>query len=284
MRKLFQGATFKLCLVIVAALLIGTGAATLLHGKTTPVNTVVSMLTAPLQHAASFLAQQLSGFSVSFRSSNYYRQELADLQAENDALRDQLVEFEKAKQKNEMYQEFYGLKQEHSDYEFVEAAVIGRDAAADIYTALTLNKGSKAGVAVGDPVIYGKNLVGIITQVSPLQCTVKTLLSTNSNVGVYELGTNESGYVTTTRELSAQGYCRMPGLDAATTIAPGGTVCTSGTTGKFPRDLLVGTVIQVLDDTLDISSYALIQPSAPFSALRDVFIITAFEGQEGAAP
>jgi len=278
MRKFFRGTAFKLSLLIITALLVGTLAAAGLHGRTTPANAVVNTILSPLQRLSAQAAQGLSFFSLSFRSSAHLTRELEELQQENANLRDQLVDYEQAKKKNEMYQEFYGLKEEHTDYSFAEAAIIGRDSA-DAYGDFTLNKGSRHGISVGDAVVFGKSLVGVIVQTAPFEAKVRTLLNPAFNVGVYELSSNETGYISTDAALSAEGLCRMPELNAGTAIAPGGVICTSGITGNYPRDLHIGTVKQLLDDPVNISSYALIQPSAPFADLKDVFVITSFEGK-----
>jgi len=278
MRKFFRGTAFNLSLLIIAALLTGTAAAAGMHGRTTPANVVVNTILSPLQRLSAQAAQGLSFFSLSFRSSAYLTREMAELQQENARLRERLVDYEQAKKKNEMYQEFYGLKEEHADYSFAEAAIVGRDSA-DAYGDFTLNKGTRHGISVGDAVVFGKSLVGVIVQAAPFESKVRTLLNPEFNVGAYDLSSNEIGYISTDAALSAEGLCRMPELDAGTAIAPGGVVCTSGITGNYPRDLHIGTVTQLLDDPVNISSYALIQPSAPFADLKDVFVITAFEGK-----
>ena len=59
----------------------------------------------------------------------------------------------------------------------------------------------------------------------------------------------------------------------------GGIVCTSGVGGIFPRDLIIGTIVDVVDGTVDISASAVIEPGIDISKLTDVFIITSFDGQ-----
>lgn len=131
------------------------------------------------------------------------------MRSQVDSLREQLVDYEQAKYKNEFYQEFLGLKEEHSDYVFAEAAVIGRDAAGRFGT-VTLNKGSINDIRVNDPVIYGEYLVGVVASVTPTQCTVNTILNRMS-VSAYEVRTRDLGFVTSTVELAEQGaaICRV---------------------------------------------------------------------------
>ena len=71
----------------------------------------------------------------------------------------------------------------------------------------------------------------------------------------------------------------MPGLASSTAVTAGGIVCTSGVGGIYPRDLIIGTIVDVVDGTVDISASAIIKPSVEFTEITDVFIITSFDGQ-----
>ena len=188
------------------------------------------------------------------------------------------MDYEEVVYKNAFYKEFLELKEEHEDYEFAEAAVIGRDSA-DKFSTLTLNRGSAGGIAVNDPVIYGKYLVGVVASVTPTQCVVNTILNPSVNVSAYETRTREVSYVTTTTQLSDEGHCSFTNLSAGTAVTDGGIVCTAGVGGVYPSDLIIGTVVDIVDASVDISASAIIEPGVDFSQLTDVFIITDFNGQ-----
>ena len=143
----------------------------------------------------------------------------------------------------------------------------------------TLNKGSAHDISVNDPVIYGKYLVGVVSSVTPTQCTVNTILNPKVNVSAYEVRTRDLGYVTSTVALAQEGHCHMPGLASSTAVTAGGIVCTSGVGGIFPRDLIIGNIVDVVDGTVDISASAIIEPGIDFAEITDVFIITSFDGQ-----
>ena len=85
------------------------------------------------------------------------------------------------------------------------------------------------------------------------------------------------------RSCPGKGLCRLPGLVKTTAVAPGATVVTSGIGGIFPRNLIIGTVKEIVDDPADISSYAVIEPGVKITDLEDVFIISSFDGQLSAA-
>ncbi len=282
MNRFYRTRTFKIFAAVLVVLILGIATAAALHSNTSPTNSVISTVFSPLQRASSFLAQQLSEFSINFKSSATLSKQIDDLNAEIENLREQLIDYEQMKNQNDLYREFLELKEDNPDYKFSEAAVIGRDAANPLST-FVLNRGTTDDVAVNDPVIYGKYLVGVVTSVTLTQCTIKTIMNPDVNVSAYEIRTRELGFVTSTPKLAQDGLCIMPGLPDTTAISPGGMVCTSGVGGIYPRDLIIGTVTKVTDSTTDISASATIETQVDFGALTDVFIITDFDGQGASA-
>ena len=280
MSRFFKSSGFKLFAIILAALIAGSIISVASRSGSSPFTRVVSVVFGPAQRLASAISSDLKGLPISFRSSSYYKSETQRLQKEIDSLREQMVDYEDVLHENEFYKEFLDLKEEHSDYKFAQAAIIGRDAA-DRFGSFTLDKGSVNGIEVNDPVIYGKYLVGVVKSVTPTQCVVNTILNPNTNVSAYEVRTKEVSYVTTTAEYSKQSICIMPGLSPSTSVSTGGIVCTAGVGGKYPADLIIGTVSDIVDATTDISAYAEIQTGVDFSQLTDVFIITEFSVKSG---
>ncbi len=281
MIRFFKSTAFKIFAVIAAALTAGSVFALATRSGSSPLTSAVSFVFSPITRLSSYVAAEFENLPISFRSSSALAVRVEELEKQVDSLTEQLVDYEQAKNKNKFYQEFLGLKEEHSDYQFAEAAVIGRDAA-DSLGNFTLNKGSLSGISVNDPVVYGEYLVGVVESVAPNQCTVSTILNPKVNVSAYEVRTRDLGFVNSSVELAREGYCCMPGLSSSTAVTAGGIVCTSGVGGIFPRDLIIGTIVDVVDGTVDISASAIIQPSVDFSEITDVLIITAFDGQTAA--
>ncbi len=279
MIRFLKSTAFKIFAVVAAALLAGSVFAFASRSGSSPLTSVTGVIFGPLSRLTSYVSAEISKLPISFKSSSALAVEIKDLEKKIDKLTEQLVDYEQIKHKNEFYQEFLGLKEEHSDYVFAEAAIIGRDAA-DNLGSFTLNKGSLNDISVNDPVIYGKYLVGVVASVTPTQCTVNTILNPKVNVSAYEVRTRDLGFVTSTVALAQEGHCHMPGLSSSTAVTAGGIICTSGVGGIFPRDLIIGTIVDVVDGTVDISASAVIQPGVDFSLMTDVFIITSFNGQQ----
>ena len=279
MIRFFKSTAFKIFACVAAALLAGSLFALTTRSGSSPLTSAVSFVFSPISRLSSYIVSEFSNIPVSFRSSTELAKEVAALEKEVDDLKDQLVDYEQAKSKNAFYQEFLEIKEKHNDYVFAEAAIIGRDSASHLGS-FTLNKGSLNDIRVNDPVIYGNYLVGVVASVTPNQCTVNTILNPKVNVSAYEVRTRDLGYVTSTVALAREGHCHMPGLPSSTSVTAGGIVCTSGVGGIFPRDLIVGNIVDIVDGTVDISASAIIEPGTDFSELTDVFVITHFDGQK----
>ena len=208
MIRFFKSTAFKIFAVIAAALMAGSVFALVSRSGSSPLTSAVSFVFGPLTRLTTYVAAQFEELPISFKSSSDLAMQVDDLEKKVDSLMEQLVDYEQVKHKNEFYQEFLELKEEHSDYEFAEAAIIGRDAA-DNLGYFTLNKGSLSGISVNDPVIYGEYLVGVVESVTPTQCTVSTILNPKVNVSAYEVRTRDLGFVTSSVELAQQGHCSM---------------------------------------------------------------------------
>lgn len=188
--KFYKSRTFKIFIGVLVVLIIGVAAAAAMHSGSSPANSVISTVFSPLQRASSFLAQKFSAFSINFKSSATLSKQVDELNKEIEDLQSQLVDYEQMKSQNALYKEFLELKESHKDYKFCEASVVGRDAANPL-SAFVLNRGSNDGIAVNDPVIYGKYLVGVVTSVTLTQCTIKTILNPSVNTSAYEIRTRD---------------------------------------------------------------------------------------------
>lgn len=278
MGEFFRSKKFKILACVVAALLVGTVFATVSHNGSSPVASVLSAAFSPVERFSSFLAEKTKDFKVHFRSAAFYAERVEELEEEVEKYQVQLVEYEQAKQKLAVYEEFLEIKEENPDFEFEDASIIARDSA-DMYYSFVISKGSNAGISVNDPVIYGKYLVGVVSSVKLNTAVIKTVLDPEVNAGAYDIQSREYGYVTTTNSLSADGKCMLPGLKKTTSITGGSVICTSGIGGIYPKDLIIGTVEEVLNDTQSVSVYAVINPGVEIADLQDVFVIKSFDGQ-----
>jgi rod shape-determining protein MreC len=275
MKRIFKSNRFKLILVIVACLLVGALiSAANGHGETAQ-STVVGTVFAPCHYVAQKIADGIDKISGNISGDAEYEKQITELQDELGDLRSQLVDYENLKKQNELYKEFLELKEENEDYEFEEASIIGRDSA-DIYESFTISKGLASGVEVGDAVLYGKYIIGVIDKVYPDYSIVQSILDVNFNVSAYEIISNEISYVTGNASLAKRGKCKMANLNSSTKITYGSIICTAGISGTVPKGLLIGTVDEICDETTDISSYAVITPGVDVTEISSCFVLTNY--------
>lgn len=276
--KFYKTKSFKLFLAVIAAVIVGAIIAAATHSGTSPLSSALGTLTQPLQKVSTYVGNYIDSYCDYFRSANALKEENAELKQQLVDYQQELADYEDTKRTLTVYEEFLGVKEEHPDFKFLSAEVLSRDTS-DVYGSFKLDKGSAKGVEVNDPVIYGKSLVGIVSDVSLTNCTVKTISNPDVNAAVYETRSNEVGYVTGFEEGIDKSICKMPGLSKDSNVAAGGIVLTTGIGGVFPKDLIVGTVTEIAKSKSDISYYAQIESAVDFSVLTDVFIITDFDSQ-----
>ena len=278
MKRFFRSRGFKNLVVIAVVIFVGVLTAAFTRNASSPITSALGTVFSPLQKLSATISEKLSDVSFSFESASFYAEENKELKKELEEYRKQLADYNEMKKKVDSYEEFYGIKKQNPDFKFCYGNVLSRDVA-DAYGSFTLNIGSKDGVEVDDPVIYGEYVVGIVKKVNFSTCVVYTIIDPRVNVGAMESGTREYGYVSGDASLYKDGLCKLSGLDSSTSVVGGGIVCTSGAGGVFPDGLLIGQVNAVQNDEISSGFYAEIKPFAELSKISDVFVITAFEGQ-----
>lgn len=278
MRKFIKSTQVKTFLFVFAALLAGIVLAAVGRTQTSPLTKAVSVVFTPLQKVSGIVSEKVRWFSSSFASASTLKNENDALRAKLADYETQLIDYDETVRKLRSYEKMLGVQKEHKDFSTVPANVIGTDKA-DLFSSLVLDKGSTDDVQAGDPVISGNYLVGIVKKVNPTDCVVHTLMNPTVNVGAIESKTREGGFVTTDAHYSEGGRCLLRGLERSTQVMPGALVVTSGVGGLYPKGLLIGSVLQILESDVDLTAYAVLEPAVDYAALEDVFVITDFKGQ-----
>jgi rod shape-determining protein MreC len=141
-----------------------------------------------------------------------------------------------------------------------------------------IDKGTMNGVALFNPVMTADGLVGYVSEVGMTYAKVITLLDVGVDVGAYNSATRDIGIVSGTAPLAEQGLCALEYLPRESAIKAGDVILTSGGS-MFPRDIVIGVVRRVSPNSHGTSLTATVKPAADAAAVKDVFVITYFEGQ-----
>ena len=207
------------------------------------------------------------------------------LEAENAQLRARIAELEKdtrsvdaLERENQRLKELQGLTQARQDFRMVDSYVIG-SSSVDWSSTLTLDRGSIDGVEEGMCVVTANGeVVGLIIEVGGNYSVVKTVLDSSLEISGTIASSGYNGIVTGAYITGEEGKLRMDYLPSSAIIRNRDQVVTSGST-VYPRDLILGYVIDAGYEETGVAKYALLEPAVELGSLEQVFILMAFESE-----
>ena len=282
MGDFFKSIRFKILVAVLAFLLAFMLRAAYTGGLAPMTSQILGILTNPLQKASASVSASFSGlFDRMFRSGEIL-EENERLKEENRRLTQRQLEFDKYKLENEQLKEYLDIKEKNPDFDFETAFVIGRDPN-DRFYAFTIDKGSLDGISLHDPVITEDGLVGMVVEVGPTYAKVATILDVMLEISSYDSRTKDIGITTGRIDLAEEGLCQLTLLQRESGASAGDIVITSNVGGLYPKDLVIGTIREVRTESHGISLYAVIEPAVDVHTVKDVLVITSFEGQASAA-
>ncbi|MBQ8202685.1 MAG: rod shape-determining protein MreC [Clostridia bacterium] len=282
MRFFFRSRQFKIIISVFLCLCIISSVFGILGKSMAPGANVLGTVTAPLRSLATSISNLFSDFGKSISGSNELMLENSELEDKLNELREQMADYEAIKQENENLKGFLELKEQHPDFKFASGNLISRDND-DPFASFLINRGSMSDVKLYDPVITEAGLVGFVTEVGLTTSKVTTILNPDLTVGALDNRTGDSGIISGNSQLADDGLCRFYNLARSCSVAIGDYVVTSGE-GIFPQGLLIGSVSAIGSDEYNTSIYADVEPFVDFSDIREVMVITEFDGQGGINP
>lgn len=169
-------------------------------------------------------------------------------------------------------------------YEKVGASVINRNPTT-WYRTLTLNRGSKDGVAANDPVIGALGLIGKVVSVSPTTSDVLLILDGEGQVSALVRGSSGNGTFGIVQGTYKRGSRLTPEGDLEMLfkreddINAGDLVLTAGIGGVYPKDVPIGKVVKVQLDPTGLLKTAFIEPLVNFDMLEEAYIVKMAGGK-----
>ncbi len=275
MGKFFRS-RFFIVTVIVALVVVIVPTVLSAMGLSNYVRGALEMIAQPFQTAFTWVGDAVSGFGEYFTAVRDLSAENERLREQLDAAEDQLYNARLLEEENAWLRDYLGLKRLHTDYQFEEASIIGRDAG-NAATSFTLNRGSLHGIEAGMPVLTDVGIVGAVVETGATWCRVETLIETASSVGAYIERSAQSGVVSGSFALAAEGRCVMDYLPADADIRVGDRILTSGISSIYPPGLYVGEVTALTADPYRRTVTAEITPAVELGALKKVMILTGFD-------
>lgn len=234
-----------------------------------PIRGGVQYLFNPIQFGFQESAKSIVAWFSFYKNLRQIHNQNLLLLEENDTLLSQLVELESIKTENEVLKEQLKINTiEDLNKGLVLVQTLG-NAEDKTQTSILLDKGSLHGISVGDVVVKGKYLIGIVREVTQQRSKVELITSPTLSVGVIDLQTGTEGI--------SQG--EFGTSLSVNRILPGDVVndkdlfLTSGRDGLFAPGYIVGEVGEVSDVTADVMKTVSLRVLLDLENLGKVFVI-----------
>lgn len=137
---------------------------------------------------------------------------------------------------------------------------------------LIIDRGSNAGLKVGQPAVYKDNLLGQIVEVSPSTARVMLVSDPDSKIAAFISSQKSKSKGILLGQFGSD--MLMDEILHQESIEPGDLVYSEGTEDKFPRGLVLGQVSEVMDRSNELFKQAKVKPMFDVGNLDIVFVIT----------
>lgn len=272
--KHFFSTRVRVVLIVSVLLAVLLAVVSNLSGMSLPDMVVKGVLT-PIRTGASQLtdqAQRLYNYIFGYEA----------LVAENEALKEEIAKLQEdarnadaLTRENDNLRSMLGLTQEREDFKLVDSYIISRSSQ-EWSSTFTINRGSAAGISAGMCVITANGeVVGLVSEVGVNYAVVKTVLDSSLEIGATISASGYNGMVQGGYATGLAGLLRMDYLPSNSVIRNNDQVVTTGST-VYPRNLIIGYVVDADFDDTGVAKYALLEPAANVGALEQVFVVTEY--------
>lgn len=249
-------------------------------GYLAPAEGVFSVAVRPLLAVFNDVGRQIDNVATTAREFATLRTANRQLQTRVDTLTIDNLRLKELESENQRLRELLRFRQLNPFYDFRGGQIIARVISrgpTNYLSALAIDLGSEHGIEPGMPVVTERGLVGRIHQVRPNSSTV--LLITDISSGVQALVQRNRAVGVVSGRAGA-----LPVMDYIpqdVDISVGDIVITSGLGGAFPKNLVIGQVVEVTKRDFDMFQQAILRPTVAFESLEFVLVIMNFKPLPG---
>ncbi|MCQ6273526.1 rod shape-determining protein MreC [Bacillus sp. V3B] len=228
-----------------------------------------------VQTLVSRPAHSIAGFFENVKDLQNTYEENKELKSRLNELAQLKADVQSLREENDELRDIVDKQESLSDYEPIQATVIGRNPDRWMWNELVIiNKGSTTGIERNMPVITSTGLIGKVKNTRQFTSTVQLLSSNDSTNRVSAEIVGDETY-----------YGQIEGFDRETEslllkripyeakIEKGQIVQTSGMGGVFPSQLIIGTVEEVVPDEYGLTQTAYVKPGANFYDIEHVMVV-----------
>jgi len=190
-------------------------------------------------------------------------------------MEDEARQADSYQRENQRLRNMLELTSTREDFVLVDAYIIAWSST-DWSSTLTINKGTDAGINLDMCAITANGeVVGLVTEVGTNFAVIKTVLDSSLEISATIASSGYRGMVTGGYTDGRKDLLKMDYLPSGAIIRNNDQVVTSGST-VYPRNLIMGHIVDAGFDETGVAKYAMIEPAADLGRLEQLFIITQY--------
>ena len=201
-----------------------------------------------------------------------------ELQKENDDLKEQVASLEERLNRTALEQseleklrKLYDMDQ---SYEKAAANVVGKDAS-NWFDTFIIDKGSNAGIEIGNNVIADGGLVGIVTDVGSNYAKVRSIIDDASNVSATDVATSDNCIVSgSLKSMNERQQLEITDLkDSDDQVKAGDQIVTSNISDRYLPGIPIGYITDITQDSSSLTKTGYLATIVDFEHLDKVLVI-----------
>lgn len=240
-------------------------------GSITGVENAFSKIVMPIQNGLTYLKNKLAGNNAFFEDINNIKAENEALREKNKELEEALRELEIIKAENTTLREYNNMSEKYSDYTTVPAYIINKDIS-NLSDTMVINVGSEDGVKENMPVITTEGLVGYVLSTTDKTSKIQPIIDPAASVSA-SISTSRDGVIVK-GILGSDNTLKLMYIPTDADIVLEDSIETSGIGGIYPKGILIGKISQIIESKNITDRYAIVETAVDFSKLETVLVIT----------
>jgi len=240
-------------------------------GSINGVENAFSKIVMPIQNGLTYLKNKLVGNNTFFEDINNIKAENEALRQKNNELEEALRELEIIKAENATLREYNNMSEKYKDYITVPGYIINKDIS-NLSDTMVINIGSDDGISENMPVITTEGLVGYVLSTTNKTSKIQPIIDPAASVSA-SLSTSRDGVIVK-GILGSDKTLKLMYIPTDADIVLEDTIETSGIGGIYPKGILIGKISQIIESKNITDRYAIVETAVDFSKLETVLVIT----------
>lgn len=232
------------------------------------IRAALSVPVAPFQYLVSWPTQVINNLKIILSSHDDLIKENLRLKTDQLLLRSQLQRLIAIESENNYLKALLQSSQQVKSKTLI-AELLAVDSEPFVRQ-VVLDKGTRDGVYIGQPVLDASGVMGQVMQVGPLTSHVLLINDPHSGIPVQNA---RSGLRATAVGDSYSGKLRLMYIPKTADIKPNDIFITSGLGDRYPEGYPVGKVLSVNKDPAHQFADIIVEPSARLESSRQVLLI-----------